>query len=48
LNLLMEIEVPTGSGKFMTLYEVAEEITRRLMRIFQRDAKGRRPIYGGT
>jgi hypothetical protein len=32
----------------MTLYQVAEEITRRLASIFLRDKDGRRPVYGGT
>jgi hypothetical protein len=32
----------------MTLGEVATELSRRLTRIFLRDAEGRRPVYGGT
>jgi hypothetical protein len=32
----------------MTLYQVAEEITRRLARIFLRDRDGRRPVHGGA
>ncbi|CAN7775617.1 glucosidase [Cupriavidus necator] len=42
------IECPTGSGQQMTLYQVAEEITRRLTRIFLRDEHGQRPVYGGA
>jgi hypothetical protein len=42
------IECPTGSGRQMTLYQVAEEISRRLSAIFLRDADGRRPVFGGT
>jgi hypothetical protein len=42
------IECPTGSGRMMTLYQVAEEITRRLSSIFLKDRNGRRPVYGGT
>jgi mannosylglycerate hydrolase MGH1-like protein len=42
------IECPTGSGRYMNLYQVAEEITRRLGSIFLRDGQGRRPVYGGT
>ena len=42
------VECPTRSGRFMNLYEVAREITRRLVSIFLRDAGGRRPVYGGT
>jgi len=32
----------------MTLYQVAEEIARRLASIFLRDDHGRRPLYGAT
>ena len=42
------VECPTGSGRQMTLYQVAEELAGRLSRIFLRDEKGRRPVYGGT
>jgi hypothetical protein len=42
------IECPTGSGRQMTLYQVAEELTRRLSSIFLRDRDGRRPVYGAT
>ena len=41
-----KVECPTGSGKMMTLYEVAVEINRRLSNIFLRDEKGRRAVYG--
>lgn len=43
-----KIECPTGSGKIMNLFEVSKEIAGRLSRIFLRDEKGRRPVYGGT
>jgi hypothetical protein len=43
-----EIECPTGSGTMMNLFEVAKEISDRLTRIFLRDERGRRPVYGGT
>jgi hypothetical protein len=43
-----KVECPTGSGKYMTLYEVAKELSRRLSSIFLRDASGKRPVYGGT
>lgn len=43
-----KVECPTGSGKYMTLYEVAKELARRLSSIFLRDADGKRPVYGGT
>jgi hypothetical protein len=43
-----KVQCPTGSGRYMTLFEVAHEITRRLAGTFLRDANGRRPVYGGT
>ena len=43
-----KVECPTGSGKYMTLYEVAKELARRLSSIFLRDANGKRPVYGGA
>ncbi len=43
-----KIECPTGSGKMMNLFEVAKEIADRLSRIFLRDKRGQRPVYGGT
>jgi hypothetical protein len=43
-----KVECPTGSGQFMTLFEVARELTRRLGKIFERGEDGRRPVYGGT
>jgi len=43
-----KVECPTGSGKYMSLFEVAQEIGRRLSSIFLRDANGRRPVYGGN
>jgi hypothetical protein len=43
-----KIECPTGSGNLMTLYQVAEEISRRLANIFLKGKDGRRPVYGGA
>ncbi|NQS77723.1 MAG: glucosidase [Methanoculleus bourgensis] len=40
------IECPTGSDRWMNLYEVSEEIKNRLERIFLRDENGRRPVFG--
>jgi hypothetical protein len=42
------VECPTGSGHQMNLYQVAEELLRRLTNIFLKDKHGRRPVYGGT
>jgi hypothetical protein len=43
-----KVECPTGSGTYMTLFEVSQEITHRLSNIFLPDASGKRPLYGGT
>ena len=43
-----KVQCPTGSGRYMTLFEVAQEISRRLVSTFLRDAGGRRPVYGGA
>ncbi len=42
------IECPTGSGKMMNLWQVAEELSGRLSSIFLRDESGRRPVYGNA
>src|SRR5262249_34973774 len=43
-----KIECPTGSGRQMTLYQVAEEISRRLTRIFLKNDQGARPVNAGA
>jgi len=43
-----KVECPTGSGNYMSLFEVAKEIGHRLSSIFLRDSNGNRPVYGGT
>jgi hypothetical protein len=42
------IEYPTGSGKQVTMLQVAIELTRRLTHLFLRDADGRRPCFGSN
>jgi hypothetical protein len=42
------VEFPTGSGQMMSLWDIAGELSRRLTRIFLRDAGGKRPVFGGT
>ena len=42
------VECPTGSGRFMTLAEVADQIAARVCRIFLRDEQGRRSVFGDT
>jgi len=41
------VECPTGSGQYKNLYQVAEEISERLLGTFRRDADGHRPVHGG-
>ena len=43
-----KVECPTGSGKMMNLWQVAAEISHRLIDVFVRDSSDRRPIYGGS
>ena len=43
-----KVEYPTGSGKQMNLFQVVQEITRRLAGIFLRNEAGNRPVYGGS
>ena len=38
------VECPTGSGQFLTIEQVAEEVSRRLIRVFLKDESGRRPV----
>jgi len=50
-----KVECPTGSGNWMTLWEVATELSHRMIRIFKKDESGdmsyieadQRPVYGG-
>jgi len=39
-----KVECPTGSGQFFTIEQVANELSRRLARIFLKDAAGERPV----
>ena len=43
----LKIECPTGSGVMLTLDEVADELCRRLLKLFLRGPDGRRPVFGG-
>jgi hypothetical protein len=43
-----KVECPTGSGKHLTLFEVAHELAERLIGTFVRDGSGRRPVFGGA
>jgi len=39
-----KVECPTGSGNYLTLERIAEELSRRLSRIFLKDGDGNRPV----
>jgi len=43
-----KVECPTASGEFHHLGEVADELSRRLCRIFLRNEEGRRPVFGDS
>jgi hypothetical protein len=42
-----QVECPTGSGHRMNLFQVSQELAKRLTRIFLPDEHGQRPVYGG-
>ena len=42
------VELPTGSGRHVHLGTVADDLERRLLRLFLSDASGRRPIWGSS
>jgi Glycosyl hydrolase family 63 C-terminal domain len=42
------VECPTGSGVYLSLWEVAAELSRRLARIFLNASQGKRPVNGGN
>lgn len=41
-----KIECPTGSGQYMSLIEVADFLTKRVIKLFTKDENGRRPFNG--
>ena len=41
-----KVEYPTNSGKYITINEIANELSKRLVKIFLKDNNGRRPVYG--
>jgi hypothetical protein len=42
------VECPTGSGRYLTLGQIADELSLRLIRTFLRDESGRRPVFDGV
>jgi hypothetical protein len=41
-----KVECPTNSGNYLTLKEIAYELSKRLSRIFLKDKSGKRPVFG--
>ena len=44
----LRVECPTGSGNLMNLWEVSQELSRRLSHIFLKDETGKRAVYGDS
>ncbi|MDR3713468.1 MAG: glucosidase [Puia sp.] len=40
------VEFPVGSAKMRNLNEIADELTRRVISLFEKDAEGKRPLHG--
>ena len=43
-----KVEYPTGSGQYLTLEQIADELSQRLINLFRRGKSGQRPFYGGN
>ncbi|HEX2849352.1 MAG TPA: hypothetical protein VHN98_02310 [Acidimicrobiales bacterium] len=44
----VRVDDPAGSGTPLTLHEVADDLTRRLVGLFLDDGTGSRPVFGST
>jgi hypothetical protein len=42
------VQCPTHSGRKITLNQIADELSQRLINIFLRDSNGRRAVFGGN
>src|SRR5690606_8499028 len=42
----LKVEFPSGSGVLMNLKQVAKELTKRVISLFERDNTGKRRLYG--
>ena len=40
------VECPTGSGQYLNLRQIADELSRRLVALFLPDEQGHRPVFG--
>lgn len=43
-----KIEHPTGSGQLLTLRQIANDLSNRMVALFKKDSEGNRPIYGNN
>jgi hypothetical protein len=43
-----KIEYPSKSGQYLTLDQIAKELSQRLMKLFVKNAEGKRPIYNNN
>jgi hypothetical protein len=43
-----KVEYPTNSGQYFTLREIADELSKRLAKLFLRNENGRRPVFGSN
>jgi hypothetical protein len=43
-----KVEMPAGSGAYMNLWEIASDLSERLISIFERAPNGRRAVFGGN
>jgi hypothetical protein len=43
-----KVEHPTGSGNLLTLREIANDLSQRMVNLFRKDTSGNRPIYGSN
>jgi hypothetical protein len=44
----LKIEFPTGSGNEVNLWQISQELEKRLCRIFRKNKADKRPVYGDT
>lgn len=42
----LQVEMPTGSGHFMNLWDVAAELSKRIIKIFTLDENEKRAVFG--
>ncbi len=44
----LKVEFPTGSNHFLNLWDVSIELSKRLIKLFEKDEAGKRPFQGNT